>query len=59
MKMAGWKEVPVDTTTGRIIKLAIQGDIVELTVANPSIQGKGMGARDTFGEKLRSTLSDT
>ena len=28
MKMAGWKEVPVDTTIGRIMKLVSQGDIV-------------------------------
>ncbi|QII10783.1 hypothetical protein KsCSTR_14040 [Candidatus Kuenenia stuttgartiensis] len=27
-KMSGWKEVPVDTTIGRIMKLASQGDIV-------------------------------
>lgn len=30
-KMAGWEEVPVDTTVGRIVKLLTQGDIVELT----------------------------
>ena len=31
MKMAGWKEIPVDSTAGRIMKLVSPGDIVELT----------------------------
>src|SRR3989304_5645311 len=31
MKIAGWEEIPVDTTIGRIMKLVPQGDIVELT----------------------------
>ena len=31
MKIAGWEEIPVDTTIGRIMKLVSQGDIVELT----------------------------
>ena len=29
-KMAGWKEIPVDTTIRRIMKLVTQGEIVEL-----------------------------
>jgi hypothetical protein len=31
MKMAGWKRIPVDTTIGRMMNLATQGDIVEMT----------------------------
>ncbi len=27
--MAGWKEIPADTTIGRIMKMVTQGDIVE------------------------------
>jgi len=40
MKIAGWKEVPVDTTIGRIMKIVTQGDIVELTGVIHRFRGK-------------------
>src|SRR3972149_6854903 len=39
-KMAGWKDVPVDTTLGRIMKLASQGDVVALTGIIHRFRGK-------------------
>ena len=58
MKMSGWKEVPVDTTIGRIMKIVTQGDIVELTGATHRFRGKVWKHAIRSGQKLRSALSD-
>ena len=58
MKMAGWKEVPVDTTIGRIMKLVTQGDIVELTGIIHRFRGQVWKRAVRSGHKLRSALSD-
>ncbi len=58
MKMAGWKEIPVDTTIGRIMKLATQGDIVELTGVNHRFRGQVWKRAVRSGHRLRSALSD-
>ena len=58
MKMAGWKEIPVDTTIGRIMKLATQGDIVELTGVNHRFRGQVWKRAVRSGYRLRSALSD-
>ncbi|GJQ23710.1 MAG: hypothetical protein HBSAPP01_15000 [Candidatus Brocadia sapporoensis] len=58
MKMSGWKEVPVDTTIGRIMKIVTQGDIVELTGVIHRFRGKVWKHAIRSGQKLRSALSD-
>lgn len=58
MKMAGWKEIPADTTIGRIMKLATQGDIVELTVVIHRFRGKVWKRAVRSGQRLRGALSD-
>ena len=58
MKMAGWEEIPVDTTIGRIMKLVSQGDIVELTGIIHRFKGKVRKRAVRSGQKLRSALSD-
>lgn len=57
-KMAGWEEVPVDTTIGRIVKLLTQGDIVELTGIIHRFRGQVWKRAVRSGYKLRSALSD-
>ncbi|NUO10279.1 MAG: IS1380 family transposase [Candidatus Brocadia sp.] len=57
-KMAGWKEVPVDTTVGRILKLVTQGDIVELTGIIHRFRGQVWKRAVRSGHKLRSALGD-
>lgn len=57
-KMAGWEEVPVDTTIGRIVKLVTQGDIVELTGIIHRFRGQVWKRAVRSGHKLRSALSD-
>lgn len=56
-KMAGWGDVPVDTTLGRIIKLADQSDVVELEALNHRFRGKVWKRLVRSGHKLRSALS--
>src|SRR3972149_5194992 len=58
MKMAGWEEIPVDTTIGRIMKLVTQGDIVELTGTIHRFRGQVWKRAVRSGHKLRSALSD-
>ena len=58
MKIAGWKEIPVDTTKGRIMKLVTQGDIVELTEIIHRFRGQVWKRAVRSGHKLRSALSD-
>jgi len=57
-KMAGWEEVPVDTTIGRIMKLVTHGDIVELTGIIHRFRGQVWKRAVRSGHKLRSALSD-
>lgn len=57
-KMAGWEEVPVDTTIGRIMKMVGKGDIVELTGAIHKFRGKVWKRAIRSGQKLRSALSE-
>lgn len=57
-KMAGWKAVPVDTTIGRIMKLASQGDVVELTGIIHRFRGKVWKRAVRSGQRLRSALSE-
>ncbi|QII09630.1 transposase [Candidatus Kuenenia stuttgartiensis] len=57
-KMSGWKEVPVDTTIGRIMKLASQGDIAELTGVIHRFRGKIWKRAVRSGHKLRSALCE-
>ena len=58
MKIAGWKEIPVDTTIGRIMKLVTQGDIVELTGIIHRFRGQVWKRAVRSGHTLRSALSD-
>jgi len=58
MKMAGWKEIPVDTTIVRIMKMVTQGDIVELTGVIHRFRGKVWKRAVRSGRKLRCALSD-
>ncbi|GJQ24357.1 MAG: hypothetical protein HBSAPP01_21470 [Candidatus Brocadia sapporoensis] len=58
MKMAGWKEIPVDSTIGRIMKLVAPGDIVELTGIVHRFRGQVWKRAVRSGHKLRSALSD-
>ena len=58
MKTAGWKEIPVDTTIGRIMKLATQGDSVELTGIIHRLRGQVWKRAVRSGHTLRSALSD-
>ena len=58
MKIAGWEEIPVDTTIGRIMKLVSQGDIVELTGIIHRFRGQVWKRAVRSGHKLRSALSD-
>lgn len=57
-KMAGWDEIPVDTTLGRIMKLVSQGDIVEMTGIIHRFRGQVWKRAVRSGHKLRSALSD-
>ena len=57
-KMAGWDEVPVDTTIGRIMKLVDRGDIGELTGAIHRFRGWVWKRAVRSGQKLRSALSE-
>jgi hypothetical protein len=57
-KMAGWKEIPVDTTIRRIMKLVTQGDIVELAGIIHRFSGQVWKRAVRSWHKLRSTLSD-
>jgi len=57
-KMAGWEDAPVETTVGRIMKLAGKGDIVELTGVIHRFRGKVWKRAVRSGRKLRSALSD-
>src|SRR5574340_488887 len=57
-KMAGWEEIPVDTTIGRIMKLVTQGDIVELTGVIHRFRGRGWKRAVRSGCRLRSALND-
>lgn len=56
-KMAGWDDVPVDTSLGRIIKLAGQSDVVELEGLNHRFRGKVWKRLLRSGHKLKSALS--
>ena len=56
MKMGGWKEIPVDTTIGRIMKLVTQGDIVELTGIIHRFRGQVWKRAVRSGCKLMMTL---
>lgn len=57
-KMAGWKEAPVDTTIGRIMKLASRGDIVEMTGVIHLFRGKVWKRAVRSGRRLRSALCE-
>ena len=52
-KIAGWDEIPVDTTPGRIMKEVSQGDVVEMTGGDTSVQGAGMEAHDTVWQEAQ------
>lgn len=56
-KMAGWDDVPVDSSLGRIIKLAGQSDVVELEALNHRFRGKVWKRLVRSGHKLKSALS--
>lgn len=58
MKMSGWKRIPVDTTIGRMMKLATQGDVVELTGVTHRFRGQVWKRAVRSGHRLRSALSD-
>ncbi len=49
-KIAGWDEIPVDTTLGRIMKEVSKGDVVEMT---GMMQGESMEAYDTVGQEAQ------
>ncbi len=57
-KIPGWKEIPVDSTIGRIMKLVSPGDIVELTGIIHRFRGQVWKRAVRSGHKLRSALSD-
>lgn len=58
MKIAGWDKIPVDTTVGRIMKLATQGNVVEMTGLIHRFRGQVWKRAVRSGHKLRSALSD-
>lgn len=43
-KIAGWDEIPVDTTLGRIMKEVSQRDVVEDDGGDTSVQGGRYGS---------------
>ena len=57
-QIAGWDKIPVDTTIGRIMKLATQGNVVEMTGIIHRFRGQVWKRAVRSGHKLRSALSD-